>query len=122
MVQRSALTRRARGILAGVAGAAILLLVATSAVAQGPQFDVGAPPGAAGGSSAVGQPLGSANFPDFGSPSNAPFSGRAGPMGAHIPASALQTPGVPVLVGIGAQQTIKQNAPAARNPAGWRGR
>jgi cobalt-zinc-cadmium efflux system outer membrane protein len=97
-------------MLAGVAGAAIVMLVAASAKAQGPQFDVGAPPGAAGGSSAVGQPLGAANFPDFGSPSNAPFSGRAGPMGAHIPASALQTPGVPVVVGVGAQQTIKQNA------------
>jgi cobalt-zinc-cadmium efflux system outer membrane protein len=87
-----------------------LLLTAASARGQGPQFDVGSPPGAAGGASAVGQPLGSANFPDFGSPSNAPFSGRAGPGGAHVPASSLTTPGVPVMIGAGAQQTIKQTA------------
>ena len=55
-----------------------------------------APPGAAGGASAVGQPLGAAAFPDFGSPSSAPFSGRSGTMGSHIPASALAAPGVPV--------------------------
>ena len=67
-----------------------LLLTAASARGQGPQFDVGSPPGAAGGASTVGQPLGAANFPDFGSPSNAPFSGRAGPRGAHIPASPLR--------------------------------
>ena len=100
----------------GVAVSAIVSLMVSSASAQGPQFDVGSPPGAAGGTSAVGQPLGAANFPDFGSPSNAPFSGRAGPMGAHIPASALQTPGVPVNIGPGAQQTIKQNAPALEIP------
>ncbi len=57
----------------------------TRAMAQGPQFDVGSPPGAAGGASAVGQPLGAAAFPDFGTPSNAPFSGRAGAMGSHVP-------------------------------------
>ena len=70
-----------------------LLLTAASARGQGPQFDVGSPPGAAGGASAVGQPLGAANFPDFGSPSNAPFSGRAGPGGAHVPASSLHDAG-----------------------------
>src|ERR1700723_173494 len=88
---------------------AISMSLGTVAQAQGPQFDVGAPPGAAGGASAVGQPLGAAAFPDFGSPSNAPFSGRGGPMGSHIPASALSTPGVPVFRVQGAQTTITQN-------------
>jgi cobalt-zinc-cadmium efflux system outer membrane protein len=107
-------TRLAR--LDRAAFVAIMLLAAGTAWGQGPQFDVGSPPGAAGGGSAVGQPLGAANFPDFGSPSNAPFSGRAGPGGAHVPASSLTTPGVPVFVGVGAQQTIKQNAPALETP------
>ncbi len=100
----------------GAASVAMVLLAAATARGQGPQFDVGSPPGAAGGSSAVGQPLGAANFPDFGSPSNAPFSGRAGPGGAHVPASALTTPGVPVFIGVGAQQTIKQVAPPLETP------
>ncbi len=100
----------------GAASVAILLLAAATARGQGPQFDVGSPPGAAGGASAVGQPLGAANFPDFGSPSNAPFSGRAGPGGAHVPASSLTTPGVPVFIGVGAQQTIKQNAAPLETP------
>jgi cobalt-zinc-cadmium efflux system outer membrane protein len=99
-----------------VATAAILMLAAGPAWGQGPQFDVGSPPGAAGGASAVGQPLGAANFPDFGSPSSVPFSGRAGTMGSHIPASALTTPGVPVVMGVGAQQTIKQTAPPIEFP------
>ena len=85
-------------------------MLTTSACAQGPQIDIGAPPGAAGGASAVGQPLGGAAFPDFGSPSNAPFSGRAGSLGSHIPASALATPGVPVFRIQGAQTSITQNA------------
>ena len=89
-------------------------MAGASAQAQGPQFDVGSPPGAAGGNSAVGQPLGAAAFPDFGSPSNAPFSGRAGPLGSHIPASALATPGVPVFTIKGAQTTITQNAQPAQ--------
>ena len=113
-------TREFRTRLIRLASAAVMLsifLAEGSARAQGPQFDVGSPPGAAGGASAVGQPLGAANFPDFGSPSNAPFSGRAGPMGAHIPANALTTPGVPVQIGQGAQQTIKQNAPPLEIPA-----
>jgi outer membrane protein, heavy metal efflux system len=100
--------------------AALVLAISTSlgtvAQAQGPQFDVGAPPGAAGGASAVGQPLGAAAFPDFGTPSNAPFSGRSGPTGSHIPASALAAPGVPVFRVQGAQTTIKQNAPAVQVP------
>ena len=41
--------------------------------------------GCRGGSSAVGQPLGAAAFPDFGAPSNAPFSGRAGSHGKSRP-------------------------------------
>ena len=100
----------------GAASVAIVLVAAATARGQGPQFDVGSPPGAAGGASAVGQPLGAANFPDFGSPSNAPFSGRAGPGGAHVPASSLTTPGVPAFIGLGAHQTIKQNAPPLQTP------
>ena len=108
--------RNRRVCSASAAFAASLLLTAASARGQGPQFDVGSPPGAAGGASAVGQPLGAANFPDFGSPSNAPFCGRAGPMGGHMPASALTTPGVPVFIGVGAQQTIRQTAPPLEIP------
>ena len=67
-----------------------------------------------GAASAVGQPLGAAAFPDFGAPSSAPFSGRAGPLGSHIPASALSTPGVPVFTIQGAQTTITQNAQPAQ--------
>jgi cobalt-zinc-cadmium efflux system outer membrane protein len=81
------------------------------ASAQGPQFDPGSPPGAAGGSSAVGQPLGAANFPDFNSPSSAPFSGRPGPGGSHVPVSALSTPGPPVFRTSGAQSTITAAQP-----------
>ena len=100
--------------------AAVVLAISTSlgtfAKAQGPQFDVGSPPGAAGGNSAVGQPLGAAAFPDFGTPSNAPFSGRGGPMGSHIPASALSTPGVPVFRIPGAQTAIRQNVQPVQVP------
>src|ERR1700679_120343 len=88
---------------------AISMSLGTVAQAQGPQFDVGAPPGAAGGASAVGQPLGAAAFPDFGTPSSAPFSGRAGAVGSHVSASALSTPGVPVFTIKGAQTTITQS-------------
>ena len=101
---------RFRAISLAFLAAAISTLLTSSAMAQGPQFDVGSPPGAAGGSSAVGQPLGAAAFPDFGSPSNAPFSGRVGTMGSHIPASALsKLPGSSCLRGSqGAQTTITQ--------------
>jgi cobalt-zinc-cadmium efflux system outer membrane protein len=108
---------------------ATLALWAASAQAQGPQFDVGSPPGgaggasllgeplgAAGGSSKVGQPLGAAAFPDFGSPSSVPFSGRSGPMGSHVPASALATPGVPVFRIPGAQAAITQSAQPLQVP------
>lgn len=74
---------------------ALVLLAPAIAQAQGPQFDTGAPPGAAGGASTVGQPLGSADFPDFGSPSNAPFSGKPGPAGSHVPAASQSVPGSP---------------------------
>ena len=100
----------------GLLASAISTSLAPSAKAQGPQFDVGSPPGAAGGASAVGQPLGAAAFPDFGTPSNAPFSGRGGAMGSHIPASALSTPGVPVFTIPGAQTTITQNAQPVQAP------
>jgi outer membrane protein, heavy metal efflux system len=90
------------------------IILGTSAFAQGPQFDVGSPPGAAGGASAVGQPLGAAAFPDFGSPSSAPFSGRSGSLGSHVSASALSTPGVPVFRVQGAQTTIKQKVQPAQ--------
>jgi cobalt-zinc-cadmium efflux system outer membrane protein len=108
---------------------ATLTLLASCAQAQGPQFDVGSPPGAAGGSSLVGeavgaaggsskvgQPIGAAAFPDFGTISNAPFSGRSGPQGSHIPASALATPGVPVFRITGAQATITQNTQPLQVP------
>ena len=79
-------------------GAALMMLhiASVTARAQGPQFDVGAPPGAAGGASTVGQPLGSADFPDFSTPSSTPFSGKPGPAGSHVPASALSAPSAPV--------------------------
>src|SRR5206468_2361519 len=80
----------------GLAASAFLILLAASARAQGPQIDVGAPPGAAGGASTLGQPLGAADFPDFETPSIAPFSGRAGSGGSRAPASALAAPGAPV--------------------------
>ncbi len=107
---------RYRAIFLASLAAAVSTLLATSAQAQGPQFDTGSPPGAAGGASSVGQPLGAAAFPDFGSPSNAPFSGRVGAMGSHIPASALSTPGVPVFTIRGAQTTITQNVQPVQVP------
>jgi cobalt-zinc-cadmium efflux system outer membrane protein len=81
-----------------VAAVAWILLATAVAHAQGPQIDYGAPPGAAGGASTVGQPLGAADFPDFEAeaPSLAPFSGRAGPGGSRAPAAALAAPSAPV--------------------------
>ncbi len=89
---------------------------AGSSWAQGPQFDVGAPPGAAGGASTVGQPLGAANFPEFDTPSITPFSGRPGPQGSHVPVSGLSTPGAPMFRTQGAQQTITQNTTPVQLP------
>src|SRR5262249_42035272 len=112
--------------LVGIAG--VVLISAQSVRAQGPQFDVGAPPGASaggstvgktfganGGAAVVGQPLGAANFPDM-IQSSAPFSGRAGPQGSRVPASALTTPGVPVRRTMQAQATIRQTAPTLDVP------
>jgi outer membrane protein, heavy metal efflux system len=107
---------RLRAITLAFLAAAISTLLAPSAKAQGPQFDVGSPPGAAGGASAVGQPLGAAAFPDFGTPSSAPFSGRAGAVGSHVSASALSTPGVPVFTIKGAQTTITQSVQPVQAP------
>jgi cobalt-zinc-cadmium efflux system outer membrane protein len=80
----------------GIAVAVLILVMVVPTVrAQGPQFDVGAPPGAAGGASTVGQPLGAADFADYGG-SIAPFSGKPGPGGSHVPAIAVAAPGAPV--------------------------
>ena len=76
------------GTVSAVAAAAVVILLAAQARAQGPQFDVGAPPGAAGGASTVGMPLGQANFPDFGTPSSTPISGGAGNTRSHVPAAS----------------------------------
>jgi cobalt-zinc-cadmium efflux system outer membrane protein len=113
-MDRRVVNNRIRMLVLTAAVLAISTLLTVSARAQGPQFDLGSPPGAAGGSSAVGQPIGAAAFPDFGIVSNAPFSGRAGSFGSHIPASALAAPGVPVFRIQGAQTTIKQNAQPAQ--------
>src|SRR5262245_32366853 len=88
--------RRAPRFLPGLPALVILAWLTASARAQGPQFDVGAPPGAARGASTLGQPLGAADFPDYQTPSITPFSGRAGPAGSRAPAGALTPPGAPV--------------------------
>lgn len=88
----------ARNLRRAVAASAILIALSIPVQAQGPQFDVGAPPGAAGGKSLVGQPLGAANFPDpdTGPPPSSPLiSGRPGPGGSHIFSGGLTIPGVP---------------------------
>ncbi len=64
----------------------------------------------------VGQPLGSANFPSYDTPSNAPLSGRPGPQGTHVPAAAFASPGMPVFRTQGAQQAITQIATEAQVP------
>jgi outer membrane protein, heavy metal efflux system len=102
---------RASGLVQSVVASAIFILLMTPARAQGPQFDVGSPPGAAGGASTVGQPLGQANFPS-GSTSNAPFSGRAGVGGSHVPLANLSTPGAPVFRQGGAQAAVASIQPA----------
>ena len=91
-------TWEARGWQWCVLLALLSVLVASPCVvrAQGPQFDVGAPPGAAGGRSTLGQPLGAADFPDFGAPPSAPVSGGAGRARSHVPAASQAPPGVPV--------------------------
>jgi cobalt-zinc-cadmium efflux system outer membrane protein len=94
-----------------LAASAVWILLTTAARAQGPQFDVGAPPGAAGGASTVGQPLGQANFPDWSTPSIAPFSGRAGAGGSHVPLAGLSVPGVPIFRATGAQAAVTSLQP-----------
>ncbi len=105
--------RRIAGVLRdlSVASAVMFACVAWPGFvrAQGPQFDVGSPPGAAGGASAVGQPLGAAGFPDFDTPSIAPLSGRPGPQGTRAPASAFNPPGPPSQRVLGAQRAIQPN-------------
>ena len=81
-MDHGAASRRASPIARGlVASAALILWAAAAAHAQGPQFDVGAPPGAAGGASTVGQPLGAADFPDFGTPVDRTVQRPSGPGG-----------------------------------------
>lgn len=91
-----------------LAASAILSQLTTSARAQ---FNVRAPVGASGGSVVVGQPLGQANFPDWSTPSIAPFSGKGGRGGSHAPASALSTPGAPVFASTAATLAIPSLPP-----------
>ena len=107
-----------RGCAFAIAG---LTLLAPAARAQGPQIDTGSPPGAASGASAVGQPLGTANFPDpdlgpgggtslgqslgsanfpdpeAGPSSNSPISGRTGFSASHVFSNSVSTPRVATL-------------------------
>ena len=103
-----------RHLMQAIIVAALLILLPTSARAQ--QFNVGSPLGASGGSVLVGQPLGAANFPDWSTPSIAPFSGRPGIGGSHAPASALSTPGAPVYATLGAQLGIPTIQPMQAPP------
>jgi cobalt-zinc-cadmium efflux system outer membrane protein len=103
--------RRTFRLVQAVAAPTLLILVTSSVWAQGPQFDVGSPPGAAGGAKVVGAPLGQANFPDWSTPSIAPFSGRAGGGGSHVPLAGLTTPGVPTFRQTGAQQPVPSLQP-----------
>lgn len=86
--------------------AASLFLIPLSTFVSAQQVNVGTPTGASGGSVLVGEPLGQANFPDWSTPSIAPFSGRGGRGGSHAPASALQTPGAPVFAATAATLAI----------------
>jgi outer membrane protein, heavy metal efflux system len=103
---------RAPGLMQVIIASSMLALLTTAARAQGPQFDTGAPPGAAGGGSMVGQPQGQANFPEFDTPSIAPFSGKAGPGGSRAPISNLSAPGAPVFRQTGAQVSVASIQPA----------
>ncbi len=102
-MDHGAASRRASPIARGlVASVALFLWAAAAAHAQGPQFDVGAPPGAAAGASTVGQPLGAADFPDFGGTVDHTLQrqGRAGrqPCARRRPRRALGA-GLPDLEG-----------------------
>jgi outer membrane protein, heavy metal efflux system len=96
MVHRN-LIRRAGLLARATAVMTALIVLTTPAQAQGPQFDIGAPPGAAGGASSVGQPFGSANFPDpdTGPSASTLISGRPGPGGTHVSTGGFAIPGVP---------------------------
>lgn len=100
-----------------LAWAAWLALASAGAHAQGPQIDYGAPPGAAAGASTVGQPLGAADFPDYNAASLTPFSGRPGPGGSHVPASAMSAPSAPVFRTQQATQLAVQPIQAQEVPA-----
>jgi cobalt-zinc-cadmium efflux system outer membrane protein len=99
-------TQCGRGLARLLNASVFLIVLVNSNRAQGQQFNVGAPTGASGGSVVVGQPLGQANFPDWSTPSIAPFSGRGGRGGSRAPASALQTPGAPVFAATAATLAI----------------
>jgi len=99
----------ARRLVRLLAAAVFAMLATNSARAQ--QFKVGSAVGASGGSVVVGQPLGQANFPDWSTPSIAPFSGKGGRGGSHAPASSLSTPGAPVFAAVGAQLAIPSLQP-----------
>jgi cobalt-zinc-cadmium efflux system outer membrane protein len=102
---------RAGAAAQSIAAATLLGLLASTACAQGPQFDTGSAPGAAGGASTVGQPIGAANFPDITAVSSAPFSGKAGVGGSHVPISFLLSPSAPKFRTTGAQQAIQSLQP-----------
>jgi len=89
--------RRAR-LTAGILAFTITLALASRARAQGPQFNIDQPPGAAQGNSALGPALGNAGFVEEGSPvSPRPFSGRAGPQGSHAPLAGVSAPTTPMM-------------------------
>jgi len=119
---------RRRHLRRAVAGSVILAAMVFPARVrgQGAQVDLGAPPGAAAGSNTLGAPLGAANFPDFGTPSSAPISGRAGTRGSHVPVASQAQPSAPALrtptrVPSGIQTVQPQDVPTYGNldlPAG----
>ena len=84
--------------LAMLSVAICCLALAGRAQAQGPQFNIDQPPGAAEGGSMLGPTLGQAGFVEEGSPvSPRPFSGRAGPQGSHAPLAGVTTPNTPMI-------------------------
>jgi cobalt-zinc-cadmium efflux system outer membrane protein len=86
-----------RGWWATAALLLVLLTLAHPARAQGPQINIENPPGASGGPSMVGEPLGSAGIEGGGPAPVTPFSGRVGPMGSHAPVVGLSPPSAPVI-------------------------
>ena len=93
-----------------------VILLTTSGRAQGPQFDVGAPPGAAGGASTVGQPLGAANFPDFDTPVDRTVQ-RPGRARRHPrPVAGLGSPACPSSGSNRAQAAVPAVQPLQTSP------